>query len=259
MSVLAEPAMLGTAAQATTAFAVGAAALVGSLLSALTGSGGAIVLSLVLAPIIGVAAVVQTISVAMLISHVARVGAFRSLIDWPVAGRILLAALPGCLAGAVLYTKLDEAAIALVLGLFLIAVVVMKRVLAEQRFQMGLIGLLTASAIFGFLSGTTIGGGLLLIPILLGAGLAGATLVATDAAVGLTMHLTKTLVFDQAAVLTGEQVRLGLVIGLCMIPGAWLAKALLVRIPLKVHALLLDIVIVLGGLSFVLQALKRWG
>lgn len=259
MSVLAEPALLGTAVQAATALAVAAAALVGSLLSALTGSGGAIVLSLVLAPIIGVAAVVQTISVAMLISHVARVGAFWALIEWHTAGRILLAALPGCLVGAVLYTKLDEAAIALVLGLFLIAVVILKRVLADQRFKMGPVSLLVSSAVFGFLSGTTIGGGLLLIPILLGAGLGGAALVATDAIVGLTMHLTKTLVFGQAAVLTGQQVWLGLVIGICMIPGAWLAKALLARIPLKIHALLLDAVVALGGLSFVLQALRRWG
>lgn len=257
MSALAEPALLATAAPIATVLAVGAAALVGSLLSALTGSGGAVVLSLVLAPLIGVAAIVQTISVAMLVSHLARVGAFRSLIDWPVAGRILMAALPGCLAGAVLYTRLDEAAIALVLGVFLIAIVALKHLLAGRRFALGPAGLLIASTAFGFLSGTTIGGGLLLIPILLGAGLAGAALVATDAAVGLTMHLTKTLVFGQAAVLTGEQVWAGLAIGICMIPGAWLARALLARIPLAVHALLLDAVVVLGGLSFVVQALRR--
>lgn len=256
MSLVADPALLGSAVQVATALAVGAAALIGSLLSALTGSGGAIVLSLVLAPIIGVASVVQTISVAMLLSHVARVGAFQTLIDWPVTGSILMAAIPGCLAGAVLYTRLDEATIGLVLGIFLIAVVVLKRLLAGRRFEIGPIGVLVASAIFGFLSGTTIGGGLLMIPILLGAGLAGAALVATDAIVGLTMHLTKTLVFGQAAVLTSAQVWLGAVIGLCMAPGAWLARALLARIPLKVHALLLDAVILLGGASFVVQALR---
>ncbi|TCR67028.1 sulfite exporter TauE/SafE family protein [Bosea sp. BK604] len=257
MTLLADPALLGSAAHVATALAVGAAALIGSLLSALTGSGGAIVLSLVLAPIIGVAAVVQTLSVAMLLSHVARVGAFWRLIDWPVTGRILLAAIPSCFAGALLYTKPDEAA-GLVLGLFLIAVVVLKRVFAGRSFRVGPAGLLAASAVFGLLSGTTIGGGLLVIPILLGAGLAGAALVATDAIVGLTMHLIKTLVFGQAAVLTGAQAWLGAVIGICMFPGAWLARALLARIPLKVHALLLDIVVALGGASFVIQALRRW-
>lgn len=259
MNLLADPALLGSAAQVATALAVGTAALIGSLLSALTGSGGAIVLSLVLAPIIGVAAVVQTISVAMLLSHVARVGAFWQLIDWSVTGRILLAAVPGCLAGAVLYTKLDEAAIGLVLGIFLIGVVVLKRLFADRRFKLGPTGVLIASAIFGFLSGTTIGGGLLVIPILLGTGLAGAALVATDAIVGLSMHLTKTLVFGQAAVLTSAQAWLGVVIGICMFPGAWLAKALLARIPLRLHAMLLDAVVALGGLSFVVQALRRWG
>jgi len=258
VTLLADPALLGSAAHVATALAVGAAALIGSLLSALTGSGGAIVLSLVLAPIIGVAAVVQTISVAMLLSHVARVGAFWRLIDWSVTGRILLAAIPSCFAGALLYTKLDEAAIGLVLGLFLIAVVVLKRVFAGRSFRIGPAGLLAASAVFGLLSGTTIGGGLLVIPILLGAGLAGAALVATDAIVGLTMHLIKTLVFGQAAVLTGAQAWLGAVMGICMFPGAWLARALLARIPLKVHALLLDIVVALGGASFVIQALRRW-
>lgn len=266
MTAAADPATLGIAGFAGaglvgTAILVALAAFLGALFSALTGSGGAIILSLALAPVIGVAALVPTLSVALLITHVARVVAFRRSIHRRTSAVMAAFAAPGCAVGAVVYAYLPERAIAAVLGVFLLGLVIVKRSLASRiaasrLARLGPAGLAVASGLFGVLSGATIGGGVLALPILGAAGLSGSALVATDAAVGLTLQLTKALVFGGAATLTPELFGLGLLIGLCMAPGVTVAKTVLARMPLHVHGFIIDGVIVLGALGFLRQAMK---
>jgi uncharacterized membrane protein YfcA len=113
-----------------------------------------------------------------------------------------------------------------------------------------------AAFVFGFLSGTTIGGGILALPILMSAGLSGARLVGTDAAVGLVLHLVKVLVFGTAAILTPKLFLLGLVVGVTMVPGAYLARAALRRVPLRAHAAVMDAIVVTGGIAFIIRAFR---
>ena len=236
------------------ALLVAAAAFLGSLASALTGSGGAIIVSFALAPIIGVAALVPTVSVAMAVSHAARIGVFRHDVDWRSSRLVLAAALPGCVIGALVFSWLDERAIALTLGVFMLGVVAIRRLkpAAPPRLGPGWIAVLSFG--FGLVSGGTIGGGILVLPILASAGLAGAALVATDAVIGLALHGVKMVVFGGASVLTKELALLGLIVGIMTIPGAWAARWLLQKIPLKVHAGIIDGVIALGGIGFLVKA-----
>ncbi len=108
------------------ALLVAAAAFFGSLASGLTGSGGAIIVSFALAPIIGLTALVPTVSVAMAVSHVARVGAFRATSTARRRARARRGP-AGRLIGALVYARLDERAIALTLGIFMLAIVALRR------------------------------------------------------------------------------------------------------------------------------------
>jgi hypothetical protein len=72
-------------------------------------------------------------------------------------------------------------------------------------------------------------------------------IVGRDAAIGLAVFLTKMAVFGTAAVLTAELALLGLVVWACMTPGAYPAKFLLRHMPLRVHAALIDAVVLAGG------------
>jgi uncharacterized membrane protein YfcA len=238
-----------------TAVSVAAAALIGSLVSSVTGSGGAAILAFVLAPIIGVASVVQTVSVAMVVSHISRIGVFWAHIHWPVCALVLAGAAPGCVLGALIYTQLDERAISAVLGLFLVALVAARRLMPRELGRMPRQTIIAGGFIYGLITGTTIGGGLLVLPLLVGAGLAGMALIGTDAAIGISTHFIKIVVFGSAHILTLELAMLGAVVGVCMVPGTYLARWLLRRMPLSIHAALIDAVIVLGGLGFVLRAL----
>ncbi len=165
-----------------------------------------------------------------------------------------MAALPGCVIGALVYARLDERAIALTLGIFMLAVVAIRRIRPASPVRLSTGWILALSFGFGLVSGGTIGGGILVLPIVAAAGLAGAALVATDAVIGLALHGVKMVVFGSVSALTRELLILGLIVGIMTIPGAWAARWLLARIPLKVHAGIIDAVIALGGIGFLLQA-----
>jgi uncharacterized membrane protein YfcA len=237
---------------------IAAVAIAASIITAIAGVGGAIVLSFVLTPILGPAALVQTISVAMLINNMTKVNVYRRGVDWGQGLFVVACAAPGCVLGSLIYSRLDERTITIVLGVFLIGIVVFKWLMPGdmgRRWPKPLVAV--SSFVYGTLTGTTIGGGILLLPILMGTGLTGMALIGTDAVCGLAMHIVKTLVFGTTGVLTAQYAAIGVLIGIVMIPGAYIARAILQRMPLKVHERLIDAVIIGGGLSFLAHAVAR--
>jgi uncharacterized membrane protein YfcA len=235
---------------------IAAVALAASIVTAVAGVGGAIVLSLVLTPILGPAALVQTISVAMLINNLTKINVYRHGIDWAQCLFVVAFAAPGCILGSLVYSRLDERTITIVLGVFLIGLVVFKWWLPSDFGRWPRPMVAASSFLYGTLTGTTIGGGVLLLPILMGTGLTGMALIGTDAACGLAMHLVKTIVFGTSGVLTAQYAAIGALIGIVMIPGAYIARAILRRMPLKVHERIIDAVIIGGGLSFLFHAMR---
>ena len=234
---------------------IGAVAFAASILGGLAGYGTGLVLPIFLAPAVGVANVVPVMAVAMILNNGSRVAAFWRDIQWPHVRRILLFGLPACVAGAYGYTLLEARAVALLLGLFFIAVVPLRRWLARAGWQLGARGVAVAGAGFGFVNGAMTGAGLLLISTLMAAGVQGAALIATDAIVSVIMGLAKVALFGGFARLDLQLGVAGLLIGLCTAPGAFVARWLLARIPLKVHTAMMEIVVLAGGAGFLWRAL----
>jgi uncharacterized membrane protein YfcA len=233
---------------------IGGAAFAGSILGGLAGYGTGLVLPIFLAPAVGVANVVPVMAVAMILNNGSRVAAFWRDIQWPHAGRILAFGLPACVAGAYGYTLLEARAVALLLGLFFIAVVPLRRFLARAGWTLGARGVAVAGAGFGFVNGAMTGAGLLLISTLMAAGVQGAALIATDAIVSVLMGLAKVALFGGFARLDAQLAAAGLLIGLCTAPGAFVARWLLARIPLKVHTVIMEMVVLAGGAGFLWRA-----
>lgn len=230
-------------------------AFVAATISGMSGVGGALLMAIFIAPIVGVKAVVPTVGVATLIAHVARVWVYREHIVWRPALVMLVGAIPATIASARLYVALPADSIALILGLFLLASVPARRFMARRELRFGSRSLGVIGATYGFLAGTTIGGGILVIPALLGAGLAGMALLATDAVIGLSTLIVKTAVFGGFDVLTPRLVLIGCLLGLCMIPGTYFARWLVLRTPLHVHVVAMEIIVVLGACSFLWRAI----
>ena len=113
---------------------------------------------------------------------------------------------------------------------------------------------LGAGAFFGFINGGMTGTGVILISILMSAGVAGGALVATDAVISVVMGLAKVALFGSLAALKLELALLGLLVGLCTAPGAFVARALLERIPASIHAWFMELVVIAGAVALLWHA-----
>lgn len=229
-------------------------ALAASTLGGLSGFGTGLILPVFLAPLVGIANVIPVMAVAMLLSNGSRVAAFWRDVQWLHVRRMLVLGLPACVAGAYCYTLLSAQWIAALLGTFLLLSIPIRRLLrrAELRFSRG--AELGAGAFFGFLDGGMTGTGVILISILMSVGVAGSALIASDAVVSVIMGLAKVLLFGRLDALTLEVALIGLLVGACTAPGAFVARALLKRIPAGIHAWLMESIVVAGAVALLWRA-----
>ena len=236
--------------------AVALAAFLGSVLGGLSGQGVGLILPVFLAPVVGIANVVPVMSLAALMTNLSRLAAFWRDIQRAQALRVLAGALPGALLGSLIFTWLDTRWIAFALGGFLVLSVPLRRLLARARYTLGGHGLSAAGAGYGLLAGGMTGTGLFLLSVLMAAGVQGTPLIATDAAVSTVINVLKMLVFGSAGLLGPTLLLAGLLIGLCTIPGPFVARWLMQRMSIRVHALMMDGLILTGGLLLLWRAFE---
>jgi hypothetical protein len=129
----------------------------------------------------------------------------------------------------------------------------LRRILKKRNYQVGLRGLSAAGVVYGLVSGTVFGGGMILGPFFLGAGIVGESLVGLVAALGLTLNITKTIVFGAGELLNSRLVSLGLVVGLFTIPGGMLGKYIVKNTKISVHTLVVESLMFVGGCYFLYQ------
>jgi uncharacterized membrane protein YfcA len=233
---------------------IGGVALAGSILGGLAGYGTGLVVPIFLAPVVGIENVLPVMAVGMAFANGSRVAAFWREIYWPFARRILLVGLPTCMAGAYGFTLLEAEWVALLFGVFFIVSVPVRRLLARAGWRLGARGVTIAGAGWGFINGSMTGVGLLLISLLMAAGLEGAALIATDAIVSVIMGVAKIVLFGSVSRLDAELALAGVLIGVCTMPGAFIARRLLALVPLKVHTAFMDFIVLAGGASFLWRA-----
>ncbi len=225
------------------------AALAASTFGGLSGFGTGLVLPVFLVPLVGVANVIPVMAVAMLLNNASRVVAFWPDVQWIHVRRMLAFGLVACVAGAYSYTLLSAQWIALLLGSFLLLSVALRRLARRARFTFSPGAEVAAGGLFGFINGGMTGAGVILISILMSAGVAGSALVATDAVVSVVMGLAKVALFGNLAALDLELASIGLLVGLFTAPGAFIARALLKRIPAGVHAGFMEAVVIAGAVA----------
>jgi uncharacterized membrane protein YfcA len=236
---------------------VAAMAMFASIVGGLAGYGTGVLMPLVLVPIIGAEPVVPIISISALFTNSSRVLAFRKHVDLRCVLIVLAAAIPTCVLGAYGYTQLNDRGALIVIGTMLALSVPLRRLLARRAAHLRPAGLAVGAAGFGVLAGGTTGAGIVLLSILMAAGLQGAAVIATDAAVPIVIGIIKVLVFGITGVITPQVIAFALLIGLVALPGAFVAKAIVERMPVRIHTAILDGVVLLGGGFMVLNAFLR--
>jgi uncharacterized membrane protein YfcA len=142
-----------------------------------------------------------------------------------------------------------------VLGLTLIVMIPLRRWIAARGLSAPARALPALGLLFGFLMGATTGSGVLLIALLGNLGLVGPALIATDAMISAIVGTGKSLAFGGLGALTPELFAFAVVIGLVTVPSGFAARAILNALPVKVHAWLLDGVILIGGAALLWRGL----
>lgn len=236
---------------------VAAVALFASVVGGVTGYGSSALMPLVLVPLVGPEPVVPIVSISGLFNNVTRAFAFREYVDFRRGLIIMLTAVPTCMLGAYVYTKLTSAGILIAIGTMLCISVPLRRWLIHMKVKLNNSGLAAGSVAYGFLAGSTTGSGVVLLSLLMASGLAGAWVVATDAFVSIAVAVSKILVFGVSGAMTVQVIAIGLLIGLVALPGAFLAKAFVERLPVHVHTGILDGIVLLGGATMVFGAFRQ--
>ena len=236
---------------------VAGAALVTAVIGGIAGYGTGILMPLVLVPILGPEPVVPVMSIASFIVNAGRIAAFRRLIEFRPALIVLAAAVPTCVLGAWLYTRLSGAGAQIVIGAFLMASVPPCWLLRNKGLSIGEGELAAGAAGFGVVTGAASGTGVILVSLLMAAGLGGAAVIATDAAISLIVHLVQASVFGVAGVIDADVIAVALLIGIFALPGAFVARAIVDRLSINLHTAILDAVVLLGGGLMVGSAILR--
>ena len=235
---------------------VAVVALVASVIGGVSGYGNGALMPLILVPMVGAAPVVPIIAISALFNNFGRVSAFFKYLDRRRAIIGVAASLPTCVLGAWGYTFLTGNGAALVIGSMLILSVPLRRLLKQHEVRVGDRGFAFGAVGYGVVVGGTAGSGVIMLSLLMAAGLEGAAVVATDAAISIVVSVTKVLVFGFAGVLSAQTIALALLIGVIAFPGAFLARLFVERMPVHVHTAILDFIVLLGGAMMIVAAFR---
>lgn len=236
---------------------VAGVAVIGSVVGGVAGYGTGALMPLVLVPIVGAEQVVPIIAISSLLTNSSRMFAFLRYVAWRKVGLVLIGAIPPAMVTAYGFTLLTGRGAQLLIGIVLMLTVPLRYLMRRNAVTLTDGGLVAGAVGYGAAVGGTVGAGVILLSVLMAAGLQGAAVVATDAVISIVVSIARISVFGTAGVVSGQTVAFALLIGLSAFPGAFLARAFVEHLPLKVHTAILDAVVLIGGLVMVYGALTR--
>jgi uncharacterized membrane protein YfcA len=236
-----------------TALLLGLGALLASTLAAVTGFGGAAVLLPLLTLAFGVRNAIPILTVAQLIGNGSRVCFNRRELDWAVVAWFALGGVPLAILGGLLFARTPLTALTRLLGLFLLLVVIWRRLRPTATWRPPLRSFAVIGGLSSFLSALVGSVGPLMAPFFLAYGLVKGAYLGTEALSTVVMHVAKLLAYHQAAILSGPAIAVGLALGPLMIVGSWAGKQIVTRLPEAVFVLLIEGTMVVAGLLFLVR------
>ena len=232
-------------------------ALFASVVGGLAGYGTGALMPLVLVPLVGAEPVVPIIAISAIFTNSSRFAAYLRYADFRRAGIVVAAAALTTALGAYGYTRLSNAGAALVIGAMLISSVPLRRLLKRRDVKIGDTGLAAGAVGYGVLVGGTSGSGVILLSLLMAVGLEGAAVIATDAVISVTTSMIKISVFGLSGVVTAQVLALAVLIGAIALPGAFLARIFVERMPVHIHTAILDVAVTVGGVVMISTAARH--
>jgi uncharacterized protein len=225
-----------------------------AIVSGVGGFGTGVILAAALAPLIGIKAVVPVLAVAGVVINAGRFWFYRASLERRTLALVLAVSLPFLVLGTWIYSILDVRVLGTVLGLVVIGSVPLRRFLQRKRITLSTRGLAIGSGVFGLATGIATGTGVIMVTLLLGTGMSGTAVLATDAVISIVLDLCKAALFHRFSLLDAQAFFTGIVIGVATIPGSAVAAWLVNRMHAHLHVLFMEGLILIGGLSLIVNS-----
>jgi len=228
--------------------------LAAGTISGIVGFGSSIMLMPALVLVFGPLQAVPIMAISAVMANLSRVLAWWREIDWRLCAPYTVAAAPAAALGArtllVLPPRLIEAA----LGIFFIAMIGVRRWLADHRMRLRAVHLAVIGVPIGFITGLVVTTGPITAPLFLSAGLVKGAFVGTEAAGSLFVYLSKAGVFRSFGALPWLVLGQGLIVGSSLTVGSFIAKRFVLKIPAERFRLLMDALMLVSGLTMLWAA-----
>lgn len=231
--------------------AASAAAFALAVLSAVAGFGGGVLLLPVFTALFGLRVAVPVLTLTQLISNGSRLWLNRRHLHWPLITRFALGAVPLAAAGGLLLAHAPLGPLKRLLGVFLVAVVIWRRLDRRPRTpsRASFVAVGAASGLGSALLGSV---GPLTAPFFLAYGLTRAAYIGTEAASALTLHVTKLAAYGAGDLLTTQVLTYGAALAPATLLGAWTGKKIVGRISDRVFVVLVEVGLLAAGVLFLL-------
>lgn len=229
--------------------------VVAGTLGGIVGFGASMIMLPILAATFGAKAAIPIMIVAALMANISRVIVWWREVDWRACGVYTLTALPMAALGARTLITLDGRLVEIVLGVFFLLMIPVRRWLFARGLRIALWHLAIVGAGIGFLSGIVASTGPINTPFFLAYGLTRGAFISTEALGSVAVQLTKASIFHAFGALPWEHVVQGLIVGGSLMIGSWLAKIFMHRIDPARFNLLIDVLMASVGVLFLTAAL----
>ena len=236
------------------AFVLGSLGLAAGVLGGVIGFGTTIMLMPALIYFYGPVQAIPVIALVATVANLSRIFLWWSVIEWRVCFIYSLTAIPFTVLGVNTLVQLNERLIEIMLAIFLILLIPIRRWMRKKNFylqlwQMGIVG-----AAIGYLTGIVATTGAINTPFFLAYGLTKGAYLGTEAASTLSILFTKGVTFHQLGFLNVTAIIQGLLIGSCVLVGSIFSKRIVLAIPEQKFLLLMEMVMLISGLSILLMS-----
>ena len=225
-----------------------------AVISGVGGFGTGVILAATLVPLIGIKQVIPVLAVAGAVINAGRFWFYRASLDRRTLGLVVAVSLPFLVLGTWIYAVLDVRILGTLLGAIVIGSVPLRRLLQRRNILITAKGLAIGSSVFGLATGIATGTGVIMVTLLLGAGMSGTAVLATDALISIVLDIAKAALFHRFALLDSQAFFTGLVVGAATIPGSALAAWLVTRMHAHLHVLFMEALILVGGASMIVNS-----
>ena len=232
---------------------LGVGAFGAATLAAVAGFGGAAVLLPILVAVFGIRDAIPILTVAQLIGNASRVWFNRRELVLPVVSWFALGGVPAALLGGVLFASAPLAVLKRMLGLFLISIIIYRRIGKANTGSFPLRRFAIVGAILSFLSALLGSIGPLMVPFFLAYGLVKGAFIGTEALATVVMHVTKLVAYGGTSVLTLTNTAIGIALGPLMFLGSFVGKMLVDRLPERIFVAIIETTLVVAGLAFLIR------